>query len=43
VAGIKEIGCEHVDWIHVDRERVSWWNLVTTVRNLQFHERQIIS
>jgi hypothetical protein len=22
---LKELGCEDVDWIHLDHDRVQWW------------------
>jgi hypothetical protein len=40
--GLKETGCEDVDWIHLDQDRVQWLGLVNTILKLQFHERQVI-
>jgi hypothetical protein len=32
---IREIGCEGMDWMHLDQDRDWWWALVNTVTNLQ--------
>jgi hypothetical protein len=29
--GLKEIGCEDVDWIHLAQDKVHFWALVNTV------------
>jgi hypothetical protein len=39
----KEIECEVVDYIHLAQEGAQWHDLVNTIINLQFHERQGIS
>jgi hypothetical protein len=33
--GLRKIGCEDVDWIHLAHIRIQWWPLVNTVMNLQ--------
>jgi hypothetical protein len=37
---LREVGCEDVDWLHLDQDRDQWWALVNTVMNLCFHKRQ---
>jgi hypothetical protein len=32
--GLKEIGCESVDWIHLAQHRIQWWVLVKIIMNL---------
>jgi hypothetical protein len=41
--GIKEIGWEDVDWIHLTANRDQWRAVVNTVMNLVFHIKQGIS
>jgi hypothetical protein len=33
--GLREIGWEVMDWIHLDQDRDQWWVLVKKVMNLQ--------
>jgi hypothetical protein len=33
--GLREIGWEGVDWMHLAQERDQWWALVNMVMNLQ--------
>jgi len=33
--GVRETGCEGVDWIHLAQDRGHWRALVDTVMNLQ--------
>jgi hypothetical protein len=39
--GLREIGWEGVDWVHLAQIRNQWWDLVNTVINL--HKRWEIS
>jgi hypothetical protein len=41
--GIKETGCEEVDWIHLAEGRGQWWVLVNMIMNHDFHTRREIS
>jgi hypothetical protein len=35
IMDVREIGMEGVDWMHPDKDRNQWWDLVNMVMNLQ--------
>jgi hypothetical protein len=37
---VKEVGCEHVRWIHVAEDRGQWRTLANMSLNFGFHKRQ---
>jgi hypothetical protein len=32
--GLKETGCEVIDWVYPAQDRIQWWAFVNTVMNL---------
>jgi hypothetical protein len=36
---LREIGWEGVEWMHLDQDRIQWWDFVKTVRNLRVTQR----